>query len=175
TLLFTVCAVLVVALAVLAFVWSERRARLLAELSEDPAIVSGQRRRLAIVALLSAALLGVVAWWMFVRLHTEPQRIVIAISVDQGSHWWNEDRGGRALAGALADELAHVGLAPLGFDPEVATTLREAGDDPEALAAATRDLQARWLIRGRVGVDKTIGLELAEFSDYIMSVELELV
>lgn len=175
TLLFTVCAVLVVALAVIAFIWSERRARLLAELSDDPTLLSGQRRRLAIVALVSAALLGVGAWWTFIRVHVEPQRLVIAISVDPGSHWWDDDPGARALAGALAGELEQVGLDPVGFDPDTATTLREAGDDPEALAAASRDLQARWLIGGRVSVDKTIRLELVGLSDYVMSVELELV
>ncbi|HVH98672.1 MAG TPA: hypothetical protein VM869_08175 [Enhygromyxa sp.] len=173
-LLFTSLAVLAVALAVIGFIWSERRARKLAQLSEDPELASGQRRRLAIVALVTAATIGLAAWWSFFRVHTEPQRFVIAIAVetaDGEAQWWDDDPGATELAEVLAEQLGEHGLEPVSFDAEVATTLRES-DDP---LLAARKLEARWLIRGRVRTHKTIPLELAEYNDFILMVELELV
>lgn len=173
-LLFTTLAVAAIALAVIGFIWSERRARMLAQLSDDPELASGQRRRLAIIALVTAATVGLAAWWSFFRVHTEPQRIVIAIAIatDAGEvQWWDDDRGASELAEVLAEQLGEHGLEPVGFDAEVATTLRERDD----LLLAARELEARWLIRGRVSTQKQIPLELADFSDYILSVELELV
>ncbi|MFO7561849.1 MAG: hypothetical protein R6X02_04355 [Enhygromyxa sp.] len=175
-LLFASLVSVAIALAVIGFVWSERRARALARLSEDPELASGQRRRLAIVALVTLAAIGLAAWWTFFRVHTEPQRVLIAIAIeaeteDGASQWWQGDRGALELNQALADNLAEVGLEPVPFDDQSTTALREADD----LLLAARELEARWLIRGRITTQKVIELELADFSDFVLVLELELV
>jgi hypothetical protein len=173
-LLFTTLAIAAIALAVIGFILSERRARKLAELSDDPELASGQRRRLTIVALFTATTIGIAAWWSFFRVHTEPQRLVIAIAVETeagDAQWWQDDRGASELAEALSEQLGELGLEPVGFDDDIASTLRDS-DDP---ILAARELEARWLIRGRVSTHKTIPLELADFADFILMVELELV
>src|SRR5690606_5769748 len=140
------------------------------QLSDDPELASSQRRRLAIVGTVTAAAIGLAAWWSFFRVHTEPQRVLIAVAIEseQGdpAQWWQDDRGALERAGRLADN-----LEPVGFAPEIAASLREADD----LQIAARELEARWLIRGRVTPTKVIELELAEFRDFILTVELELV
>jgi hypothetical protein len=107
-------------------------------------------------------------------VHTEPQRFVIAIAVegpDGEAQWWQDDRGATELAEQLAEQLGELGLEPVGFDAEVADTLRD-HDDP---LLAAREHEARWLIRGHVRTHKQIPLELADFADFILMVELELV
>jgi hypothetical protein len=175
TLLFTTVAVVAVAMAVLAFVWSERRARALAQLSEDPEHASGQqRRRLLIVALSTTVTLAAAAWWSFFRVHTEPHKFVIAIAIETeagAAQWWQDDPGARELAEVLAEQLGEHGLEPVGFDSEVASTLRESDD----VLLAARKLQARWVVRGQVRTQKVIPLELADFRDFILTVDVELV
>ncbi len=177
TLLFASIGITVVVTAVLAFIWSERRARALAELVEGEILATHQRRRIAVFASLTATALGIAAWWSLFRVHTEPDRVLIAIAVETESvpvHWWQDGRGALELAERLDEQLETVGLTPVTFDAEVGEVLRDVGSDDEVLAAA-RKLEARWVVRGRVRPDKTIALELANFSDYVMSVELELV
>ncbi len=182
-LLFAVVVIGTLVGGAVAFALSVRRARALAELSDDPSLASGQARQLAIVALVAATIIGVGAWWSFFRVHTEPDRVLVAIAVESEAgarHWWQDDTGvrsgPRALASQLHEQLDAVGLEAAGVPDEERDTLRDvSGDDPEALRAAALELEARWLIRGRVRPDKVIALELAEFSDYVMSVELELV
>lgn len=174
-LLFTTVTIAAIALAVIGFVLAERRARELARISEDPELVSGQRTRLVLVALLTAAVIGFAAWWSFVRVHTEPQRVLIAIAVETAEgerHWWHDDPGARELAEQLAEQLDAHGLEPVGFEKAHADTLRR---HDEELQIAARQLQARWLIRGRARTHKEIPLELANFSDFILMIELELV
>lgn len=173
-LLFASLATIAVALAVVGLFWSQRRARELAAISEDPELASGQRRQLALIVLITVAVITLAAWWSHFRVHTEPQRVLIAVAIatDEGEvQWWHEDRGALALASALAANLADVGLEPVGPEAEVAATLRDAHD----LSRAALDLGARWLIRGRISTQKIIELELADFSDFILAVELELV
>jgi hypothetical protein len=173
-LLFTTVAVVAVVMAVLAFVWSERRARKMAELSEDPRVAGGQRTRLLIVALSTTMALAATAWWSFFRVHTEPHKLVIAIATetDAGAmQWWQDDPGARELADVLAEQLGEHGLEPVGFDREIATTLREADD----VLQAARQLDARWVVRGQVSTQKIIPLELADFRDFILTVDVELV
>jgi hypothetical protein len=175
--LFTAGAIMVLALAIIGFIRSERRARAMAELSADTDMAASQRWRLLLVGLAGVVVLAGAVWWTLVRVHTEPHRVVIAIGVeteDGAAQWW-DDPGALALARQLGDQLELLGLETVGFEPKVAEALREAGGDLESLTRAARRLEARWIIHGHLRVDKIIELELASFSDYIMSVELELV
>lgn len=179
-LLFSLSAIVVVGLAIAAFAWSERRARLMAELAEDDEMASTQRKRLTVIGLLTLAALGLAAWLIFVREPTVDHKLAVDIAIDfddggEALHWWDEDPGATALARHLNVELDKVGLEPVPVDEATLSAFEGVGDDEEAALAAARSVEARWLLRGRVRVDKAIELQLADFSDYITSVELELV
>ncbi len=174
-LLFSVCAIAAVAAAIVAFVLSERRARAMAELAEDGASIASQRLRLAIISLVTIGLLGFVGWWLFVRVHTEPNRalIVVRLEPSEGTtplHWWDGQPGPKVVAEGLAEQLGELGIDVVPIDHEHAELL--AGTlDPADIQAHARALEARWIVELSVRVDKTIALQGADFSDYVLEIE----
>jgi hypothetical protein len=178
-LLFSLLGITAVVLAVGAFVVMERRARRMAELAEDEEAMGGQKKRIAIVATTTIALLVTSAWWVFFRVHTEPDHVLVAITVDTGDGsaprgWWDGDAGSLELAIRMDEELQQLGLIPvptLGDDPDA---LEGAESKDDVLAAAAR-LNARWVLTGTVRVDHEIPLEGADFQDYVMRVEAQVV
>lgn len=178
-LLFGLCASAAIGSAIVAFVMSERRARALAELAGDEPAKSKQRLRLVLLASSTAIAIAAAAWAIFLRVHTEPEQLVVVVALDPADGgppipWWEDARGSYELAEQLADTLRELGMQPLALDDELGDALGDARDDA-AFAARARVLEARWVVRVFVRVDKTIPLIGADFHDYVLSLDAALI
>ncbi|MFV8756261.1 hypothetical protein ACNOYE_37420 [Nannocystaceae bacterium ST9] len=178
-LLFSLCAIVAIGSAIVAFVMAERRARAIAELAGDDQAKSSQVVRLVGLGLGAALAIASAGWWIFVRVHTLPQRVVIVTAIDPGDGqppipWWDEPRGSEAIAERLAGELEALGLEPVPLDAELREAMAGALDEA-AFAERARALEARWVVSVVVRVDKTIPLIGADYSDYVTSSEAALI
>lgn len=178
-LLFGLCAAVAVGSAVVAFVMAERRARAIAELAGDEPAQSKQRLRLIMLSLSTTIAIATAAWLIFLRVHTEPERLVIVVALDPADGepvipWWEDARGSYELAEQLHAELRELGMQPLALDDALGDALGDARDDA-SFAARARALEARWVVRVFVRVDKTIPLIGADFRDYVFSLDAALI
>jgi len=178
--LFGTLAAVVVIVSVVAFVMSERRARRMAALAEDDEIASSQRKRLVAVVLVAAGGLSLSAWWVFFRVHTEPDRVLVAVRIEDGpddtdNQWWHGHPAAFAVASHLEVALGDLGLEVVEPAPEGKRGLAWAQSSPQALIAAARREQARWVIDGRISVQKEIVLPRSDRVDYVMRVEVAVI
>ena len=180
-LVFALLLVAAIGVGLVAFVMAERRARAMAELAGDDRAKSGQRLRLLLVGIGVVTAAAAIGWWKFARVHTEPQRVVVAVALDLGDGQllpaWQQAQGSLELATKLSDELEQLGLTSTPIDAEAAELAR---GDMQGFADATlvglaQGHEARWVIRVVVRVDKTLPLIGADFSDYVLSVDASVI
>lgn len=178
-LLFGLCAVAAIGSAIVAFVLAERRAREMAELAQDERAKSKQIVRLVVLGLSTATAIAGAAWWIFVRVHTEPEKLIVVVALDPADGgppipWWEDARGTYELAQRVATQLEELGMQPLALDDELGEALAERRDDA-GFAETARALEARWVVRVFVRVDKTIPLIGADYADYVLSLDAALI
>jgi hypothetical protein len=174
-LLFSLLTIAALGSAIVAFVLAERRARALAEIAGDEQAKSKQVVRLIVLGLSTVIAIAAAGWWVFVRVHTQPQRVLVAVAIDPRDGqpplpWWEEPRGSIDVATRLIAELEALGLEPIPIDAELADALA-GGVDEAAIAEQARIHEARWVVSVVVHVDKTIPLIGTDDSDYVLAVD----
>ena len=176
TTLFTTVTVAVALVAVLAFVLFERRARAMAELSDDPDLAAGQRRRLAIVGVVAAGIVALTAWASFFRVTTAPTAVLLSVTVrDADGHAGYDlggDRGAERVRAELAAKLDGVGLELVALDDKARAPLDGVGEAPDdaTLREVALAAHARWLIRIELVPAQELASEFGDESSFVFEV-----
>lgn len=98
------------------------------------------------IALLIAILGGAGYFAWSVMTAVDPLRVLVAIDFE--GQWYDGSKPAAKLVDDVSNQLKQLGFEPVeGGNPEVMTTLENAGDD---LRGAAKSLKAAWVVGGRV-------------------------